>query len=62
MLFAAGLPLFIALNGGNSFSHAQLFRHASEIIRLGVEDTGWASVDPWWEFGFPDPAPRSCFA
>jgi hypothetical protein len=47
-LFAAGLEYFIAFNGT-----APKFREMMSVIRLGVEATGWASVDPLWEFGFP---------
>jgi len=59
MLYAAGLSVFLQLNGGESLTRSQLFRHTSLIIRLGVEDTGWADIDPWWEFNFPSPPPSA---
>lgn len=55
MLYAAGLSFFLQLNGGQSVSRYELFRRTSDIIRLGVEVTDWASLDPWWEFQFPEP-------
>jgi len=48
-LFQAGRELFSQLIG-----RPPTFRDVAFVIRLGVEDTGWASFDPWWEFGFPD--------
>jgi len=47
-LYAAGCALFFQLNG-----HRPSFRDMNYVIRLGVEDTGWADYDPLWEFGFP---------
>lgn len=27
------------------------FREMRFVVRLGVEETGWADIDPWWDFG-----------
>jgi len=47
-LWAWGRALFAQLNG-----HPPSFKNVGEVIRLGVEVTQWADVDPWWEFSFP---------
>lgn len=47
-LYASGLALFLALNG-----ELPRWKDTSYVIRLGVEDTGYAAVNPWWEFDFP---------
>ena len=47
-LYAMGKPLFIAIHG-----RLPKFSDMAFVIRLGVEDTGWADVDPLWEFGVP---------
>jgi len=47
-LYAAGLCLFCQLN-----ARPPTFRDVSQVIRLGVEETDWASYDFLWEFGFP---------
>lgn len=52
MLYACGLSIFLAING-----EMPRFKDINFVIRLGVEDSGWASVDPWWEFGFPGLSP-----
>lgn len=48
MLYNAGLEFFKLCN-----DRRPRFRDMREVIRLGVESTGWAHVDPWWDFGFP---------
>jgi len=46
-LWSWGRELFSQLNG-----HPPTFRNIGEVIRLGVEHSGWANVDPWWTFNF----------
>lgn len=48
MLYAAGLAIFLSMEGRMPF-----FSEMPLVIRLGVENSGWAEVDPWWQFGFP---------
>jgi len=47
-LFAAGIELFAVLYG-----RPPKFRDMATVIRIGVEETGWAAIDPWWEFSVP---------
>jgi len=47
-LYAMGFEYFLAMN--ERFPN---FRDVMEVIRYGVEATGWADIDPLWEFGFP---------
>jgi hypothetical protein len=47
-LYAHGLDLFLAL-----FGRPPTFKDIGAVIRLGVEETGWAEIDFLWEFGFP---------
>jgi len=47
-LWAWGRELFSQLNG-----HPPSFRNVGEVLRLGVEVTGWADIDPWWHFTCP---------
>lgn len=47
-LYAAGVEFFWLL-----YNRPPSFKHIGEVVRLGVEATGWASIDPWWEFNFP---------
>jgi hypothetical protein len=44
-LYSYGASMFFELYG-----HTPTFRDVKHCIRLGVEDTGWASVDFLWEF------------
>lgn len=44
-LYAMGDRVFFDLYGRHPH-----FREMRFVIRLGVEDQGWQSVDPWWEF------------
>ena len=46
-LYSHGRSLFFQL-----YERSPSFRDIALVIRLGVEDTGWADVDPLWEFGF----------
>ena len=48
-LWNSGRSLFVEL-----FGKAPGFRDMALVIRLGVEETGWANVDFLWQFGFPD--------
>jgi hypothetical protein len=43
-LYYYGREIFRAMNDGIS----PTWRDTSEVIRLGVENTDWLSVDPWW--------------
>lgn len=45
-LYAFGREMFQEL-----FGRVARFRDMSLVIRLGVEVTDWASVDPWWDAG-----------
>lgn len=47
-LYAHGRELFFEM-----FGRIATFRDVALVIRLGVEVTKWADVDPLWEFGFP---------
>lgn len=47
MLWYYGQEFFVLLHG-----RQPKFLDTTEVIRLGVEATDWALVDPWWEFGF----------
>jgi len=47
-LYSKGRSLFFELHGV-----VPTFRDIGYIIRLGVEETGWANIDFLWEFGFP---------
>jgi len=47
-LFAAGIELFSVLYG-----RPPKFHDMATVIRIGVEETGWAAIDPWWEFSVP---------
>lgn len=44
-----GRSLFIELYG-----RLPKFRDMRHVMRLGVEDTGWANIDFLWEFSIPD--------
>lgn len=46
-LYAMGRSLFLQLYG-----RLPVFKDMASVIRLGVEETGWADVDFLWEFGF----------
>jgi hypothetical protein len=46
-LYFFGRSLFEQLYG-----EPPSFRDMMQCIRLGVEETGWADIDPLWEFGF----------
>lgn len=48
-LYAMGRSLFIELYG-----RLPKFRDMRHVMRLGVEDTGWANIDFLWEFSIPD--------
>jgi hypothetical protein len=47
-LWAMGLALFVQLYG-----HSPKWCDMSHVVRLGVEETQWQLVDPWWEFSVP---------
>jgi len=52
-LYYWGRHLFYTING-----RWPTFRECELVIRLGVEDTDWLSVDPWWTpRGSPPPPP-----
>lgn len=42
-LFAAGVSLFISFQG-----HFPRFRDIGQVIRMGVEETQWLEIDPWY--------------
>lgn len=46
-LWQNGRDLYIRLWGKRPS-----FREMGFVIRLGVEETGWANIDPWWDFAF----------
>lgn len=43
-LYYYGRALFFVLNG-----RQPSFKEVKDVIRLGVEDTDWASIDPWFD-------------
>jgi hypothetical protein len=47
-LWAMGVMLFSQLYG-----EPPRFRDMGHVMRLGVEESGWAQIDPWWEFSVP---------
>ena len=47
-LYAMGKDLWRQLYGVEPSFH-----DVWGVIRLGVEDSGWAEIDPLWQFGFP---------
>jgi hypothetical protein len=47
-LYAWGVELFRQLEG-----RFPRWEDMGRVIRLGVEESGWAEVDPWWNFSVP---------
>lgn len=43
-LYYWGQHLFFVIHG-----RPPTFRDVRDVIRLGVEETDWASIDPWWD-------------
>jgi len=47
-LWACGRSLFFQL-----YEREPFWNQFRDVVRLGVENVGWADVDPWWEFSAP---------